>query len=425
MKRPTVASLKRVNAGNLEALGARRLADILIAAAEGRPELKRHLRMELAAAQGAGHLAAEVDKRLASIEANRAKVSWRRRPSFVRDMEGLRSLIAGRLAELEPAAALARMWGFMGLARQLDRRVQDRDGELALVFARGAGDIASLIADRADASTAAAMVDAMVSHPVAWAAWSPAVLERASTELAAAALKLISGRGDASRDWIVLIRQLADASADVDAYRATYNSGALRTPSVAAAIARRLLAANRVEEAGEVLKAAVPPKAEAARDKARTKAGEQDFEWESGWIDYLERSGQSDAAQAARWSSFERILSVDRARAFISRLPDFDDIEAEGRAHAYAAGHPDFHRGLQFLMDWPALPEAGRMIQSRSDEAEVSVEQAGLWAVRLQERQPGAAQILLRKTAAAAFRRREFATCNRLTQDAEAIVVDA
>ena len=53
MKRPTVASLKKVSAENLEALGAAHLAALLLAAAEGRPELKRKLRMELAAPQGA------------------------------------------------------------------------------------------------------------------------------------------------------------------------------------------------------------------------------------------------------------------------------------------------------------------------------------------------------------------------------------
>ena len=63
MKRPTTASLKRVTPENLATLGVQRLAAILVAASEGRPELKRRLRMELAAEQGADHLAPEIDKR--------------------------------------------------------------------------------------------------------------------------------------------------------------------------------------------------------------------------------------------------------------------------------------------------------------------------------------------------------------------------
>lgn len=109
MKRPTVASLKKVTPENLTALGAERLAEILVAAALTRPELKRRLRMELAAEQGAEHLLSEVDKRLSSLETSRSKVSWRQRPTFVRDLDALRVLIAQRLAGLDPAAALNRM----------------------------------------------------------------------------------------------------------------------------------------------------------------------------------------------------------------------------------------------------------------------------------------------------------------------------
>ena len=384
MKRQTVASQKRVNAENLKALGAKRLADILVAAAVGQPELKRHLRMELAAAQGSEHLAVEIDKRLASLETSRSKVSWRQRPSFVRDIEAVRMLIAGRLAQLDPPAALARMWVFIELASQLDRRVQDRDGELGGVFTRAAGDIGRLIADRHHAPAADALVEAMTSQPFAWAAWLPEVLERTPPEFAAAVLQRISDRHGAARSWIALIRRLADVSGDVDAFRATYDTEALSTPSVAAEVAQRLLAVDRVEEAGEVLKAAAPPKFTAGYGRDRVKGNEPDFSWESGWIEYLERSGRSEEAQAVRWRSFERTLCVDRAKAFMSRLPDFDDVEAEGRAHAYASGHRDFQRGLRLLMEWPALPEAARMIQARPDEAGVAVEQAELWALQLQ-----------------------------------------
>ena len=60
MKPPTVASLKKVTPENLARLGADRLAEIVAEAADTRPDLKRRLRMELAAAQGAEHLALDV-----------------------------------------------------------------------------------------------------------------------------------------------------------------------------------------------------------------------------------------------------------------------------------------------------------------------------------------------------------------------------
>ena len=96
-----------------------------------------------------------------------------------------------------------------------------------------------------------------------------------------------------------------------------------------------------------------------------------------------------------------RTLSADRAKAFITRLSDFDDVEVEERAHAYAACHPDFQRGLQLLMDWPALPEAARMIQARPEEAAVVVSQAELLggsAPSVAESSPPATGSLKRRT---------------------------
>jgi len=154
------------------------------------------------------------------------------------------------------------------------------------------------------------------------------------------------------------------------------------------------------------------------------RTAEPDFDWESALIDYLDAAGEGEAAQQARWASFERTLSAERARAFTRRLPDFEDVEAENRAFDHAARHPDAQRGLQFLMEWPALPEAATMIEARADELRVSDQQAELWAGRLRPRQPRAAHTLLRKAAAAAFRRRDFATCDRLTQEADTIELD-
>ena len=48
-------------------------------------------------------------------------------------------------------------------------------------------------------------------------------------------------------------------------------------------------------------------------------------------------------------------------------------------------------------------------------------EHAELWAAKLAARRPAAAHTLLRQAAAAAFRRRDFATCDRLTASAEAL----
>jgi len=134
-------------------------------------------------------------------------------------------------------------------------------------------------------------------------------------------------------------------------------------------------------------------------------------------------SGDEAAAQAVRWASFERTLAPERALAFISRLADFDDVEAETRAFGIAAAYADFEAGLRFLMDWPALADASRMVEQRADEIQVDAEAAELWAAKLRRRFPKAAHLLLRKAAAVAFRRRDFKACDRLSAEAETISV--
>ena len=98
-------------------------------------------------------------------------------------------------------------------------------------------------------------------------------------------------------------------------------------------------------------------------------------------------------------------------------------MEAEERAFAYAAKHLDFQRGLQFLMEWPALLEAAQMIEARPAEVQVSADLAEAWAAKLRARHPKAAHLLLRKAAAAAFHRREFSACDRLTAEADEIEI--
>lgn len=419
MKRPTVASLKKVTPENLAGLGAERLAEILAGFAASRPDLKRRLRMELAAAQGSEHLAVEIDKRLATLEGSRSKVSWRQRPALIRDLDGLRALIATRLAELDAQGATARLWQFLDLAGPLMGRMRDKDGTLARVFAAAAGDLGALRPQPDLAEYAGRLVEAMTSSPVRWADWLAPLLDVAPEGVAERALILMGARAGASPAWMPLLRQLADAASNPDAYRATYGETALKSAATAAEVARRLLDAGRIDEAGDVLRGAAPP-AKGSAVFGRRPA-EPDFEWETVWIDYLEKSGEPQRAQDARWASFERTLSAARAKAFVGRLSGFDDVEAESRAFAYAARHPDLVGALRLLMDWPALVEAAQMIVARADEIAVGPEDAELWAAKLRVRQPEAATILLRKAAAAAFRRRDFATCDRLSQEADTI----
>jgi hypothetical protein len=306
MKRPTAASLKKVTPENLASLGAERLAQILAAAALTRPELKRALRMELAAEQGADHLLSEIDKRLGSLETSRSKVSWRRRPTFVRDFDGLRVLIAQRLAGLDPAAALDRLWRFMDLARPLAGRLRDRDGELAAVFARAAGDTGRLLEMQGDARGAEALVQAVVRNPAGWTGWLPLALERSPPGLARIALEAMS-RPRGRRGGL-----------DADAPPAGRRRGRRRR------LSRHLPGPGPAPARGRGRSGAAPPGRGADGRGGGAPAGDRLRDLRLRVGDRLDRLSGSlrpgRGGPAARWASFERTLSAERLRAFTRRL---------------------------------------------------------------------------------------------------------
>ena len=412
MKRPSAASLKKVTAENLARLGPERLAKILLEVADTRVELKRRLRMELAAEQGAEHLLPEIDRRLGLLASSRGAVSWRQRPAFVRDLDGVRGLIAGRLAELDPAAAQDRIVAFLRLVDRAQRRVRDKEGAVEAVFRRAAADAVRLLAAGEDAG--ARLAAAIGEQPAAWSCWAHEALDSADAGLARAALAFLPASLGASATAVM--RRLADIAGDPDVYAATFSEPARRTPEVAAAVARRLLQAGRLEEAREVLEGAITP---GLVRKGRGGVA-IDFDWEGAWIDYLDQAGRADEAQAARWASFERTLSAARAKAYVQRLPDFEDVEAEQRVFEVAAVHPDAELALALLIDWPAPGEAARFVEARGDDLRPEPEQAEAWARKLRRRYPGAAERLLRRGAATAWQRREYATSRRLTEEADA-----
>ena len=65
-----------LNAQNLEALGAMRLAELLIEISDGNAAVKRRLRLELAGAQSPDEASREIRKRLSAISRSRTFVDW-------------------------------------------------------------------------------------------------------------------------------------------------------------------------------------------------------------------------------------------------------------------------------------------------------------------------------------------------------------
>ena len=140
-----MASKKTLNLDNLAALGPERLAAILIEVAAGNAEIKRRLRLELAAQAGGGDaLAAEVGKRLTALRNARSFVDWQKRREFLKDLDQQRVMIVDRIAQTRPDLALDLMWRFMDLAEPVFNRVDDSNGSVGDVFHTACDNLATI-----------------------------------------------------------------------------------------------------------------------------------------------------------------------------------------------------------------------------------------------------------------------------------------
>jgi hypothetical protein len=68
------------------------------------------------------------------------------------------------------------------------------------------------------------------------------------------------------------------------------------------------------------------------------------------------------------WGCFERSLSSTHLRAYLKRLDDFDDVEAEKKALDYAQQSQNLLQALSFLVSWPALDQAAKLVLQRAGE---------------------------------------------------------
>jgi hypothetical protein len=400
-------SKKTLTTANLAALGAERLADLLIEVGEGHAQIKRRLRLELAGEVGAGDLAAELAKRIDSIADSRARVHWRKHKEFVRELDMQRILIAGRLTQLDAALALPLMVRFLDLAEGVFHRTADAKGEVDAVFDVAVDDVAAIAAvARPDPRALADQLHDLLLN--GRAGLGPRVLKSALPALGPDAIAVLRARIEttmASQKRVsgslkAAVQVLADAQGDVDGYVAQFTESQAVLPPIGAQIARRLMAAGRLDEAIAALDRSTPGsfgQLIGAVLGRPTLPGPGALDWEDAYIAVLEARGQGDLAQDMRWAAFERGLSVERLREYLKRLPDFDDVEAEDRALAHAEDFHDLHAALGFLVHWPAWDRAARLVVRRHADLDGDRPELLEPAARaIEGRHPLAATLLLR-----------------------------
>ncbi|MTH95269.1 hypothetical protein E1297_04640 [Roseibium sp. RKSG952] len=384
-----MASKKTLNAKNLERLGAKTLAALLIEISTGSAEMKRRLRMELAGAESHLELAKEIRKRLATLARSDSFIDWHKRGAVEKDLLIQKNAIIEKIAPAAPKEALELMWQFMGLASHTLNRCDDSSGVLGGVFREACDELGQIAVKAAlePKQLAGHVFEAVkqndfgqydsliqVSAPALGEtglnelkgliiAWSNEPLETPAPED-----RVVIGWGSGGKIYADVmyerarmasvqsaLQEIADASGDVDAFIAQYDEKARKVPKIAAAIAGRLLAAGRAEEALKALDAGQP-------DNEDRLWFFHDSTWEDTRIAVLEALGKPEEAQAVRWACFEQSLSKVHLRAYLNALPDFEDFEAERKALAFAENHKEITSALWFLTSWPALDRAAGLV---------------------------------------------------------------
>ncbi len=386
-----MASGKALNAANLEALGAARLAELLLEISAGDAAAKRRLRLALAGSAGSADVAREVTKRLASIAKARSFIDWQKVKPLATDLDAQRRAIRDLVAPTDPHEAFELMWRLVGCAESVFARSDDGSGRLAAIFHDAARDL-GLLAQAARLETAGLAERAFEAlrrdNYGAWEELVPilapqlgvpglGVLRERMTAWHAEPIvippererrvigwsssgKIYADQVETShrrRTATFVLQQIADAQGDVDSYIAQFEAGSRKAPAVAAGIARRLLEAGRPQEAWGALEA--------------VDSGRRDWipiEWEQARVDTLEALGRSEEAQAFRWQRFVTTLNATHLRAYLRKLPDFEDFDAEQRALMHALAYGDVHQALAFLIGWPDLQRANQLVLARAQE---------------------------------------------------------
>ena len=375
-----MAARSKLTIETLTKLGARKLAEMLLAEATRNRLLKQTLYLAISAEEGPAALGVSVRKRLAALANSRSMASYERGRELIAELDELRTTVLETIGTQDPGLAIELLWQFLDLHPTILECVDDSSGRVGDVF-RSACDALGALAERAriePPALATAVFERVINNGYGIydglimsvnaalgqegrSALRALLLQRRQQHLSHGGNAAIaSGRYDFMLSGLsIALRDIAEYEGDTDAFIDTYQGRDLTNPRFASEIALQLLRSGRAEEALSYL------------DRARPSVENRYFgqtEWTDARIAALDALQRPDEAQALRLAIFQSQLSPSHLRAFLDRLPDFDDFEAEERALDVVAEHPNVHAALAFLVEWPAHERSARLVQSRTSE---------------------------------------------------------
>jgi hypothetical protein len=401
-----------ITEASLKSLGLKRLAVLVHEACDRDDVLEKKVRIMLAAKDGGDALDAELAKRIKSLAGSRTFYDWRSAGDLVRTIDTVRANIVEELSAKDPRAAVVRLWQLIDASHNIMENVDDSSGMTGTSLQGAVGDLGRMLKKSAvnDAAAHAERVhasfldngysikDGLVRavSPALGVTGRAALSNLFEKDLAALdAMPAPSGDrrvhyDQRSRRFAAArgLMDIADAEGDVDAFL----RAAERSPYVLAHVE---------EAAGQLLKAKRPAEALLWLDRVPTDHGQWQDSAGEGLVGLklsaLEALGRKNDAQALRWLMFERHLWTFYLREYVKRLSDFEEDDVIRKAIALALAYPDVLDALMFLVDWPDLDAAAKLVTTRAAEIDGRHYQILNHAIdRLEAQHPVASTILLR-----------------------------
>ena len=375
-----MAAGSKLTIESLTKLGAKRLAEILIEEAGRNRQLKQAAQMALAAETGASEVGHQIRKRLAQLARSEAFISSEKARELATELEHLKSVIVETIGGGNPELAAELLWQLLDLHASVFKRLDDSSSRVGGLFRSACPDLGRLLrrAKMKPGELAPMVMQRITDNGYGIYDGIVFVLndalgregrnelrklleERREAHLVSEKRAAVRpGHFDYTLSGLLLaLRDIADCEKDVDAFIDTYKGFDLTNPAYATEIAQRLLRAGRAEEALLYLDQGLP------NDRNRHF---KQLEWSDVRVGVLDALDRKDDAQALRFSLFERHLSAPHLKAYLKQFGDFEDVEAENAALAQVERHGDVHAALAFLINWPALDRAGRVVDARIKE---------------------------------------------------------
>ena len=387
----------------VERLGARRLAEIVVNHCHRDEGLHQTVRIALAASTPGGPLVKTLATEIDAVRTSRHFYGYRESNVLAQELDRIRQGITEHLLPTQPLAAAELLGRLIRLDANVYERADDSDGVIGDAIGEAITDCGrawAAVPQRDPKILAAEVFDLFTTDEYGArseviTAFSEALGTSGLDELERLVRERLdhaaTGKHDYQRALTFALENIADARGDVDGYIAAHRLAGTENVAVKE-IGERLLAAGRLEEALHWLD---------RPDVSEHKRGDIGLLK----VDILDRLGRTEDAQAARWSMFATSLSAGILGEYLGRLPEDVVAEARQRAIATACRHPDVHQSLPLLTE--LSPDiAADLVHKRLGE----IRGEAYWVLRpvgdrLTESHPVAAILLYRRMADAVLRR--------------------